>query len=112
MIPLIPEAKYTVFACILLACSSATFANVQNDELTTSQGCTSSEESTNMCIHYTRGYLNALQRMNNMELNSNFAAFEERAFKTRVGNNSSTAVFQNKLNLCLPKEVSAREILV
>mgnify|MGYP007012734083 CR=1 FL=1 len=41
----------------------------------------------------------------------NFSEFEKRAFKTRVGNTSLTAILQKELNLCLPKEISASEML-
>ena len=43
--------------------------------------------------------------------NSNFFEFEERAFKTRVGNANLADLLQKELNLCLPKEISTTNVM-
>jgi len=96
---------------ILLVCSFATFVNAQDNDQTIPNECSFNGASTNQCVHYVKGYLNALQKINNVGQNSNFSEFEKRAFKTRVGNTSLTAILQKELNLCLPKEISASEML-
>lgn len=110
---LLPTPRHTALAYILLIGSFlfATFANAKGSDQTTSSGCSSSDISTEQCINYARGYLNALQQLSNIDLSSNFSTFESRAFKTRVGNSNLPDILQKELNLCLPKEISASEML-
>lgn len=63
------------------------------------------------CIHFVRGYLDALLQLNEVGFNPNFSKLEQRAFNNRVGKTYLAELIKKELNLCLPKDVSAHEVL-
>ena len=113
MTQLISKPTYNALTYILFLCSFtfAALVNAQNNDQTISNECSFNSTPTSHCINYVKGYLSALQQLNNVSLNSNFSDFEVRAFKTRVGNSAPKPLLQEVLNLCLSKEISASDVL-
>ena len=113
MTQLISKPTHSALTYILLLCSFAfaTSVSAQDNDQTTSNECSFNSQPTSHCLNYVKGYLSALQQLNNAGLNSNFSDFEVRAFKTRVGNSAPKPLLQEMLNLCLSKEISASDVL-
>lgn len=98
---------FSLLAGMLLMSSFAAAAKAQ--DINTTLEC-SSNTPTKQCISYTRGYIDALLLLE-QEPNSDFSPFEQRAFKTRVGNNKKSHPLKDKLGICLPEKVDAAEVL-
>lgn len=102
----------SLLASFFLVYAFAAFADTENNDQTVPSECASSDAAMKQCTYFARGYLDALLQIDSeFGLNSNFSAFEERAYKTRVGKTCTTDFLKKELNLCLPKDISASEIL-
>ena len=101
----------SLLACILLAYSFTAFASVESKDQTLPNVCSSNGEPQEQCLQFIRGYLDALLQLNKVGFNSKFSGFEQHAFNTRVGKTYLTDVIKKELNLCLPKDVNAHEIM-
>lgn len=101
----------SLFASLVLVISSHVFANIESKGSTLPNLCLLNDTSTQQCINFVRGYLDALLQLNEVGLNPNFSQIEQRAFNNRVGKIFIAELIQKELNLCLPKEMSAQEIL-
>ncbi len=101
----------SLLASILLAYSFCAFANMENKEQSLPNVCSSGDVSQDQCIQFIRGYLDALLQLNEVGYNSKFSKFEQHAFNTRVGKTYLADVIKKELNLCLPKDVNAHDIM-
>lgn len=93
----------------MLLMSSFT-AIAENQDLNTTPPQCSSSSPTKQCLSYTRGYIDALQLLE-QEQSTIFSSFEQRAFKTRVGNSKKSHPLKDKLGICLPEKVLASDLL-
>ncbi len=101
-----------LLASILLMYSFSAFANVENRNQNLPNACSSNEASEQQqCLLFIRGYLEALLQLNEVGVNSKFSGFEQHAFNNRVGKTYLTDLIQQELNLCLPKDLNAHEIM-
>ena len=101
----------SLLASTLLAYSFCAFASVENKEQSLPNVCSSGDVPQEQCLQFIRGYLDALLQLNKVGFNSKFSEFEQHAFNTRVGKTYLTDVIKKELNLCLPKDVNAHEIM-
>jgi len=107
----LPQNIRLLLASIALLCSFGVFANVESKDPNLPNECSVHDTSTQQCIHFVRGYLDALLQINEAGLNPNFSEIEQRAFNNRVGKIFLADLIKKELNLCLPKDVSAHEVL-
>jgi len=92
--------------------TSATEAKVSQEK---ESKCSTNHSLTQLCENYVRGYLDALQQLNQIEQNTNFSSFEERAYRTRLGSTLQANPLREILDVCLPSEINdsaLSEILV
>jgi hypothetical protein len=101
----------SLLASILLPYSFCVFSNVENKDQSVPNACSSRDVSQEQCVQFIRGDLDALLQLNKVGYNSNFSGFEQNAFNTRVGKTYLTDVIKKELNLCLPKDVNANEMM-
>lgn len=72
--------------------------------------CASNLKVSKACAQYVRGYLAALKQLNQNKISPAFSSFEERAYRTRLGLSRQTDLVKNQLGVCLPNDISDREI--
>jgi hypothetical protein len=108
---LLPLNTRSLLACTILLYSFGVFANVETRDQISPNVCAAHDRSTEQCIHFVRGYLDAMLQLNEVGFNSHFSKLEQRAFNNRVGKTKLPELIKKELNLCLPKDVNAREIL-
>ncbi len=101
----------SLLASIVLVYSFGAFANVESRDSSLPNVCSVHDTSTQQCINFVRGYLDALLQLNEVGINPNFSEIEQRAFNNRVGKTFLAELIKKELNLCLPKDVDAQEIL-
>ncbi len=101
----------SLLAGIALIYSFGAFANVESRDSSLSNACSVHDTSTQQCINFVRGYLDALLQLNEVGLTPHFSEIEQRAFNNRVGKTYLAELIKKELNLCLPKDVDAQEIL-
>ena len=107
----LPQNIRSLLASIVLLCSCGVFANVESKDPNLPNVCSADDTPTQQCLHFVRGYLDALLQLNEIGLNPNFSEMEQRAFNNRVGKTFLADLIKKELNLCLPKDVNAHEIL-
>ena len=107
----LPKNIRLLLASIALLCSCGVFANVESKDPNLHNVCSVHDKSMEQCIHFVRGYLDALLQLNEVGFNSHFSELEQRAFNNRVGKTNLAELIKKELNFCLPKDVSAHEVL-
>mgnify|MGYP000114213237 CR=1 FL=1 len=108
---LLPQNMRSLLAGIALIYSFGAFANVESRDSSLPNVCSVDDTSTQQCINFVRGYLDALLQLNEVGLTPHFSEIEQRAFNNRVGKTFLAEHIKKELNLCLPKDVNAHEIL-
>ncbi|GEM_PF-3380080 len=108
---LLPLNIRSLLASIILVYSFGVFANVESRDQPSANVCAAHDRSTEQCIQFVRGYLDAILQLNEVGFNPHFSKLEQRAFNNRVGKANLPELIKKELNLCLPKVVDAHEIL-
>ena len=63
-----------------------------------------------LCVKYVRGYLDALQQLNQISSRSKLSSYEERAYRARLGSSNPTNPVKEQLDICLPKQINDLEL--
>lgn len=100
----------SLLTSVLLAFSFTSFATEAKTAHAADIRCSSNLNSSKLCAQYVRGYLDALQQLNQVEQDTHSSTFEERAFRTRVGLTNRITSTTDSLEVCLPNEISDSEL--
>ncbi|QBF83793.1 hypothetical protein EXU30_14685 [Shewanella maritima] len=92
---------------------SATANNVQDEQLLLSSCLSQKASQTNTanspCAYYIQGFLvGSLNSNQQYELRTTFSGFEDRAYRTRVGNQTSK---RHATGVCIPSNQSKQQLL-
>ncbi len=93
---------------MLLICSSVAQADLEGEQV--ALDCPSFQMSEKVCIKYIRGYLDALQQLNQAAPKPKQSSFEERVYRTRLGSTNSTNPVKEQFGICLPNKINDQEL--
>ena len=105
---LLPKTVRSILTSVVLICSSITQADVKSEQV--ARDCPNPQMTEKLCVKYLRGYLDALRQLNHTSLKPKRSSFEERAYRTRLGNTNSTNPVKEQLGICLPNQINDQEL--
>lgn len=105
---LLSKTVRSILTSVVLICSSVAHADVKSEQIT--RDCPNTQMTEKLCVKYVRGYLDALQQLNQLSLSPKLSSFEERAYRTRLGSTNPTNPVKEQLGICLPNQINDREL--
>ena len=105
---LLSKTVRSILIIVVLIFSSIVHADVKSEQIT--QDCPNAQMNEKLCAKYVRGYLDALQQLNQASSRPKLSSFEERVYRTRLGSTNPTNPVKEQLGICLPSQINDQEL--